>query len=389
MRQPAGPGEDRGYRVGGGRAALLVLAIVPRHGAVRGFGFQHLAVGRGQHRGHQPERAETLCHDIRLHVAVVVLAGPDITARPLERSGYHVVDQPVLIGELLGFERRLELPVEDFLENILEATVIDLENRVLGRKIEWIAAIERVVHRGAGEIADRVVEIVHRHRYARGRCLEHFVLDGLAVVAYELDGELALAGEAEVGGAVLVAIGVAADDDRLGPAGHQARHVFADDRFAEDDAAEDVADRAVGRAVHLLQIEFFDARLVGRDSRALDRDADLFGHLGRIDRDLVVGLVAIFDAEVVIEQLDIEIGVDQLLLDELPNDARHLVAVHLDDGILDLDLGHGFPGKGLERVRNPRRNRGRGPKHRYLGAAGAAIALLAEGRKPTFIGIRK
>ena len=62
--------------------------------------------------------------------------------------------------------------------------------------------------------------------------------------------------------------------------------------------------------------------------------------------DLVVGLVAVLDAEVVIEQVDVEIGMDQLLLDELPDDARHLVAVHLDDGILDLDLGHGFPGKG-------------------------------------------
>src|ERR1700680_62910 len=50
-------------------------------------------------------------------------------------------------------------------------------------------------------------------------------------------------------------VGGAADDDRLGPAGYQPRHVLADDRLAEDDAAQDVADGAVGRAVHLLEIE--------------------------------------------------------------------------------------------------------------------------------------
>jgi hypothetical protein len=39
------------------------------------------------------------------------------------------------------------------------------------------------------------------------------------------------------------------------------------------------------------------------------------------------------DAEVVVEQVDIKIGEDQLLLDELPDDAGHLVAVELDDGV--------------------------------------------------------
>ena len=54
--------------------------------------------------------------------------------------------------------------------------------------------------------------------------------------------------------------------------------------------------------------------------------------LARVDGDLVVGLVAVLDAEVEIFQVDVEIGQDQLLLDELPDDARHLVAVELDDG---------------------------------------------------------
>ena len=43
-------------------------------------------------------------------------------------------------------------------------------------------------------------------------------------------------------------VGVTADDDGLGPAGDEAGHVRADDRLAEHDTAEDVADGAVGRA---------------------------------------------------------------------------------------------------------------------------------------------
>ena len=31
---------------------------------------------------------------------------------------------------------------------------------------------------------------------------------------------------------------------------------------------------------------------------------------------------------------------DQLFLDEMPDDSRHLVAVHFNDGVCDLDLLH-------------------------------------------------
>src|SRR3712207_7299208 len=52
------------------------------------------------------------------------------------------------------------------------------------------------------------------------------------------------------------------------------RHVGHDDRLAEDDAAEDVADRPVGRAVHPLEAELLDAGLVRGDRRALDRSEE-------------------------------------------------------------------------------------------------------------------
>jgi len=100
------------------------------------------------------------------------------------------------------------------------------------------------------------------------------------------------------------------------------------------------ADRAVGRAVHLLEVEFLHARLVGRDGRALHADAELLDRVGGIDGDLVLRLVALLDAEVVIPEVDVEIGQDQLFLDEGPDDPRHLVAIELDHGVGDLDLRH-------------------------------------------------
>src|SRR5262249_56821773 len=126
--------------------------------------------------------------------------------------------------------------------DVLEASVIDLEDGVLGREVNRVAAVEPVVERCTGEIADRFVEIVHRHDDTGAGRLEHLALDLLAVFAHEAERDGALAGKYVVGGTVLVRVGMTADDDRLGPSRHQARHVAADDRLAGDGAAEDASD---------------------------------------------------------------------------------------------------------------------------------------------------
>ncbi len=107
-----------------------------------GFRFDRLSVGRHQYRGHQAERAKPCATMSGLHVAVIVLAGPDIAAGPLQRRGDHVVDQAVFVPELLGLELGGEFLVEHLLEDVLEAAVIGLQDRVLGREIDRNLALQ-------------------------------------------------------------------------------------------------------------------------------------------------------------------------------------------------------------------------------------------------------
>jgi hypothetical protein len=100
-------------------------------------------------------------------------------------------------------------------------------------------------------------------------------------------------------------------------------------------------DRPVGRAVHALEAELLDPGLVGGDRRALHADAVLLDRVGGVDRDLVVGRVAALDPEIEVLQVDLEVRKDQGVLDELPDDPGHLVAVELDDRVLHWDLRHG------------------------------------------------
>src|SRR3984957_13176138 len=100
---------------------------------------------------------------------------------------------------------------------------------------------------------------------------------------------------------------------------------------------------AVGGPPHLLQAELGHPGLVRGDRGALDADAMALDGVRGVDRDLIVRRVAVLHGKVVVLQLDIQVGQDQPVLDVLPDDPRHLVAVEFDDGIGYLDLGHVLP----------------------------------------------
>jgi hypothetical protein len=51
-------------------------------------------------------------------------------------------------------------------------------------------------------------------------------------------------------------------------------------------------------------------------------------------------LIAFAASTVIWSSVDVEIGKDELVLDERPDDAGHLVAVEFHDRVLDLDLRH-------------------------------------------------
>ena len=88
----------------------------------------------------------------------------------------------------------------------------------------------------------------------------------------------------------------------------------------------------------LLELELLYTGLIGSDGSALNTDGVLLDGLSGINSDLVVGLITVLETQVVVLEVDVEEGVDELLLDVLPDDAGHLIAIELDDGVLDLNL---------------------------------------------------
>lgn len=290
----------------------------------------------------------------------------------------------MLVPDLPFLKVLLVRRLVDFLEDVLEASIVLLEDGVLGAHVQRQALGDGKLEAGVREALDALVRVVLRLRHAAA-VLESEDLDFLrrAALGREDHRERAIAGNHTVLCAVLVAEGVTADDDGFLPARHEPGNARDDDRFSEDGAAECVANGSVGGEPHccglwsamrhaptgipasninhtLLKLELLDSRLVGRDRGTLDSDRIPLDGLRRIDRDLVVGLVSVLQPQVVVLQLDVQVGEDEPVLDVLPDDARHLVAVQLDHRVLDLDLVEGGHVAGVdERAPEPCRREGK------------------------------
>ena len=163
---------------------------------------------------------------------------------------------------------------------------------------------------------------------------------GAAIVGRKTDFQRTFALSHEIGGAVLIPEGMTTDADRLGPIRYQARHVVADDGFAEHGAIEDVTNRAVGRFIQGFQTKLRNPRFVRGNGGAFYTDAMPFDGMGSLYRHLILGGVAMFDAQIVIVDGQIQIRQNQLILDIEPNDASHFVAIEFHHRLFDLYLVH-------------------------------------------------
>lgn len=111
--------------------------------------------------------------------------------------------------------------------------------------------------------------------------------------------------------------------------------------FGDNHTAGDISweRRELDRTQHtLLELELLNTGFIWGDGGTLDTDRVLLDGLGGINGDLVVGLITILESEIVVLEVDVEVWVDELVLDVLPDDAGHLITVQLHHWVLDLDL---------------------------------------------------
>ena len=120
--------------------------VVAGDGAVGSLSL-NTAVGRLEHRGHETKGTIALSDDIRLNITVVIFAGPDEATAGLDSVRDEIINEAVLIPEAGSLELSLVVTILDLLEDVLEATVVPLQNGVLGGEIAREAAGKSVLER--------------------------------------------------------------------------------------------------------------------------------------------------------------------------------------------------------------------------------------------------
>ena len=221
--------------------------------------------------------------------------------------------------------------------------VVLLGNGVLRREPQVLLGVERELEATVRKALDARVEVVNTLSDTRTGVFVDELADFGPVLARVDELDLARARHADLDVFVHIAVCVTRDGDRLLPIAHDRADARNDDRRAEARAVENRANGAVGAFPHLFKPVFLDARRVRRDRRAFHRDAEALGCLAGVDGDLVVGRVAHLKAQIVVLGLEIDIRFEQLLLDKAPDNARHLIAVHLDQRRFHLNLRHRSP----------------------------------------------
>ena len=143
----------------------------------------------------------------------------------------------MLVPDLLGLEVLLVLLLVDLLEDVLEATIVLLEDSVLGAHVEGKTLAEGHLEGGVGEASDGIIGVVLA--LSDTTTLEVVDLEVLRLTTGRGEDQLELtsAGDDTVLGTVLVTEGVTANNNRLGPARDQAGNAGNDNGLTEHGTA--------------------------------------------------------------------------------------------------------------------------------------------------------
>ena len=238
-----------------------------------------------------------------------------------------------------GFVLCLKFIVKYFLEDILETTIIFLQNGVLGGKVQGPFFTQGHIEAAACKTHNTFVGIVHGHGHTISFEIEYFKGLGFATsFRSKGHGELSFAFDDRIRSPVLIAKSMTTHDNRSSPVAHQAGYIADHDRLPENGSVEDIPDRAIWTFPHLFQTEFLHPGFVRSDGGTLDTHPIFFNGIGCIYGHLIIGLITVFDTQVIIFDIHLDIRQDQLVFNEFPDNPGHFIAIQLYDRVRNFDL---------------------------------------------------
>ena len=158
------------------------------------------------------------------------------------------------------------------------------------------------------------------------------------VLALEVNRDVSRSVDKEISAVVHITKSVSSNNNRFGPVGYKSGNIVDDDWFSEDCSIKIVSDSSVGRFPHFLEFELLYSGFVRSDGSTLDTDFALLNGMGGIHGDFVISFISIFHSQIEVLNVEVKEGMDEFVLDELPEDSSHLITIKFSDGVGDFDF---------------------------------------------------
>ena len=162
-----------------------------------------------------------------------------------------------------------------------------------------------------------------------------------AIIRGEFDLDLSWLGNNVVLASVLITECVSTYDNWLDPAWNQTRNVFDNDWLTENCSIKNVSDCSIWTLPHLSQIELLNTISIGSNCCTFDSHLVFQDSFSAVNRDLIFCLVTVCDTQVVVLLLDINVWVDVLVFDPIPDNAGHFVSINVNDWLSNMDFSEG------------------------------------------------
>lgn len=159
-----------------------------------------------------------------------------------------------------------------------------------------------------GEVSDRFISVV----LGLGNIIIVFELEDFDFLRFVIFGgvdygEFVGIGKDGIFGVVLVIESVMINDDGFFLSRDKVRDMGNYDGFMENGIIEGVMDGFVRGELYLFEFEFFDMGFIGGNSGVFDINGVFFNSFSGVEGDFVIGLVMVFEVEIVVFEVDIEV----------------------------------------------------------------------------------
>ena len=316
-----------------------MTVIVALYGSVRSLVLV-ISVRGYENRSHHRKGTEGGGYHVAHDIAVVVLAGPDKAALCFHDAGNGVVDQSVEVGNACFCKFLFVLCIEDLLEDILEAVIILLGNRILACKPQILFRGQCVLETASRKAFYGVIQIVHAlNDTGAGEVVDQ--LSCLGAVLSRIN-QLCFSRSRNAHFCIFIDISVCmtGNRDRFFPVAHARLDAFYDNRGTENGSVEHGTDRSVRALPHFFQIVLGHTRCIRRNGGTFDCYTVFLGSVCGIYGYLIVRLVSVFQSQIVIFRFQVNKREKQLIFDHFPENSGHLISIHLYQRCRHLNFFH-------------------------------------------------